>query len=183
MTCSNCEKEFTSKIKEAKFCSSSCAATFNNKLYPKRKLSNKCANCSNTCFASRKYCSKECYRVGIKAKKTSKDLEQIDHYCQNKTCNKQLTGTKTKWCSNTCNITQLRRDLKLQSIDYKGGCCSLCGYSKCVRALHFHHLDPKQKDFAISSCGHTKTWEKMKIELDKCILVCSNCHAELHDNL
>lgn len=70
---------------------------------------------------------------------------------------------------------------KLKAIFYKGGKCQLCGYNKSIRALQFHHLNPEEKDFTIS--GGTKSFEKMKPELDKCILVCSNCHAEIHDGI
>lgn len=51
-----------------------------------------------------------------------------------------------------------------------------------MRALEFHHLDPSIKDFGISTCI-TKNIASLKAEVDKCILVCSNCHAEIHDEL
>lgn len=70
---------------------------------------------------------------------------------------------------------------KLKAVEYKGGKCIVCGYNKSIRALQFHHLDPSQKNFGIS--GTTKSFEKLKPELDKCVLLCSNCHAEVHDNL
>lgn len=77
-------------------------------------------------------------------------------------------------------VTKRRRKLKLMAIEYKGGCCSNCGYSKCSDALQFHHLDPTKKNFGISAAGYSNSWDKMKKELDKCILLCANCHAELH---
>lgn len=55
------------------------------------------------------------------------------------------------------------------------------GYNKCIAALEFHHLDPNEKDFGIASSGATRTFEKIKVELDKCIMVCANCHREIHD--
>ena len=70
--------------------------------------------------------------------------------------------------------------IKVKAVEYKGGCCEKCGYNKYVGALEFHHLDPTQKDFAIGSKGYTRSWEKVKKELDKCILVCANCHREIH---
>lgn len=73
------------------------------------------------------------------------------------------------------------RKTKLKAIEYKGGKCLICGYNKSVRALQFHHINPKEKDFGIS--GTTKSFEKLKPELDKCVLLCANCHAEVHDNL
>jgi hypothetical protein len=77
--------------------------------------------------------------------------------------------------------TQRRRlKLKLMAIEYKGGKCSKCGYNKCVDVLHFHHRNPNEKEFSISGKGITRSWEKVKKELDKCDLLCSNCHGELH---
>jgi hypothetical protein len=77
-------------------------------------------------------------------------------------------------------ISELRRKIKLQCIEYKGGKCQHCYYDKCPAALTFHHLDPSQKDFGISSSGISRSFEKCKPELDKCILLCVRCHAELH---
>lgn len=77
-------------------------------------------------------------------------------------------------------VSEQRRKLKRQAIEYKGGACQKCGYNKCPGALIFHHLDPKQKDFGISAQGKTRSFEKIKPELDKCILLCQNCHAEIH---
>ena len=63
-----------------------------------------------------------------------------------------------------------------------GGKCEKCGYDKCQRALEFHHLDPNVKDFGISSIL-TKSFTSLVEESDKCILLCSNCHAEEHQRL
>jgi len=79
-------------------------------------------------------------------------------------------------------ISESRRALKLKAIEYKGGACSKCGYSKSIRSLVFHHIDPRQKDFTISN-PNIRSWEKIKLELDKCELLCSNCHGEVHDAL
>jgi 5-methylcytosine-specific restriction endonuclease McrA len=72
--------------------------------------------------------------------------------------------------------------IKTKAVEYKGSKCQVCGYSKYTGALEFHHLDPKEKDFAISSSKVGK-WDKIKAELDKCVLLCSNCHREVHANL
>lgn len=77
-------------------------------------------------------------------------------------------------------VSEQRRRVKLQCIEYKGGKCQRCGYDKCPGALTFHHLDPSQKDFGISSNGVSRSFAKAKPELDKCILVCQNCHSEIH---
>lgn len=72
-----------------------------------------------------------------------------------------------------------RRRLKSKAIAYKGGKCVLCGYDKCTAALEFHHLDRKIKSFGLSKRGLTRSWVSTRAELDKCILVCSNCHREI----
>ena len=80
-------------------------------------------------------------------------------------------------------VTKRRRKVKTLLVEYKGGQCEKCGYDKCIGALEFHHLDPTKKDFGISSNGNTLKLDIMKKEADKCILVCSNCHKEIHDAL
>ena len=72
-----------------------------------------------------------------------------------------------------------RRKLKEKLVEYKGGKCEICGYDKCIAALDFHHLDPNEKEYAICN-GDYKSFEKVKKEVDKCILVCANCHREIH---
>lgn len=80
-------------------------------------------------------------------------------------------------------VNKRRRKLKILALEYKGGKCIICGYSRCIRALEFHHIDSKEKDFGIGETGATRSWNEIKDELDKCILVCSNCHAEIHEGL
>lgn len=75
-----------------------------------------------------------------------------------------------------------RQNLKEKAVEYKGGKCEKCGYNKCIRALEFHHLDANKKDFTISNYS-VLSWDKIKLEVDKCILVCANCHREIHDEL
>lgn len=69
--------------------------------------------------------------------------------------------------------------LKLRAIEYKGGKCCSCGYNKYFGALDFHHRNPKEKDFLLSR-HRSFSFEKIKSELDKCDLLCKNCHSELH---
>lgn len=80
-------------------------------------------------------------------------------------------------------VTKRRALLKAIAIEYKGGGCQHCGYSKCSAALEFHHTDPMQKDFGIAENGHTMSEAKMKSELDKCVMLCANCHREEHVRL
>lgn len=81
------------------------------------------------------------------------------------------------------NTTKKRHELKEKAVKYKGGKCQICGYNKYIGALEFHHVDPNLKDFSISTDGFTYGWEKIKTEIDKCILVCSNCHKEIHAHI
>ena len=87
-----------------------------------------------------------------------------------------------KDCTNAQKVTIKRRAIKAALVDYKGGKCERCGYNKCMRALEFHHLNPNEKDFGISF-NLSRTIEDLRAEVDKCILVCSNCHAEIHQEL
>ena len=66
------------------------------------------------------------------------------------------------------------------AVQYKGGKCELCGYDRCIEAFEFHHLDSSKKDFGISEKGYTRSWVRIKEELDKCQLLCANCHRETH---
>jgi 5-methylcytosine-specific restriction endonuclease McrA len=76
-------------------------------------------------------------------------------------------------------VSKRRRKIKQMSIEYKGGKCQVCGYCKYQGALELHHLDPSTKGFGIGDKGYTRSWEKVKTELDKCILLCANCHREV----
>ena len=85
------------------------------------------------------------------------------------------------WCRVCSKQSALKRqhEVKQQAVEYKGGCCQKCGYAKYIGALDFHHLDPASKDpsWAVMKTSSLKT---LKPELDKCILLCANCHRETH---
>jgi hypothetical protein len=66
-------------------------------------------------------------------------------------------------------------------VKYKGGKCEVCGYKAYHGAMDFHHLNPNEKDFKISS--KLKKFDDIKTELDKCALLCACCHKEVHANL
>lgn len=80
-------------------------------------------------------------------------------------------------------VAKRRKKIKEMAIAYKGGKCNICGYDKCNTALDFHHKDEKNKKFGLSVRGLTRSWDKTKNELDKCILVCANCHREIHEGI
>lgn len=71
--------------------------------------------------------------------------------------------------------------LRAQAVNYKGGKCQICSYDRSLAAFDFHHVDPLEKDFSISS--RMTSWDVIRKELDKCVLLCANCHREVHDGL
>jgi len=91
-------------------------------------------------------------------------------------------GTKTpgEMAANTVReAVDYHRRLKARAIAYKGGRCVLCGYSRCNGALEFHHLNKSDKNFGLSKKGLIRSWVSVRRELDKCILICANCHREV----
>lgn len=159
--CCNCKESFEktlSSIKQNKkrglknnFCSRSCSASFNNRIPKRIKRARVCPTCLNDFYAPRKYCGDDCI-----PRQTSGEKRVIHKH----------------------RMSEVRKSIKKKGVEFKGGSCELCGYNKSLQALHFHHKEPGEKDFAISSAT---SWKKAKIEIEKCLLVCANCHAELHD--
>ncbi len=152
MNCKNCNQLTIN----AKFCSRSCSAIYNNKAYPKRKVEHKCKYCETALPATKRICST--------CKSLRKDRKII---------------RQQSWRTNHSDYNKnYRLKKKLEAIESLGGCCCLCGYDKCPAALEFHHLDPSQKEFSFSSSSRRYT--NLEEELSKCILVCANCHREVH---
>lgn len=114
-------------------------------------------------------------------------------------CNKNLQGNQRKYCSGACKqkahwykvkeqrntyhaqtIRALTR--KIEFINKLGGCCTVCGYNKNISALDFHHINSEQKSFPLDAKRLSNTNKnKLLEELDKCVLICSNCHREHHN--
>lgn len=88
-------------------------------------------------------------------------------------------GGTTKQC-NSCWTKVRREKLKEKYRILAGNKCSQCGYNRCPKALHFHHIDPTTKKFGISN-GYNKKQTLVIQELAKCVLLCANCHIELHN--
>ncbi|MEA2179365.1 MAG: hypothetical protein QOG77_2662 [Solirubrobacteraceae bacterium] len=79
-------------------------------------------------------------------------------------------------------VIERRRRLRAQLVAEAGGACVLCGYHRYVGALHFHHVDPSTKRFQLGG-GATRSLERNRREAAKCVLLCSNCHAEVEAGL
>jgi hypothetical protein len=84
---------------------------------------------------------------------------------------------------NSKRIVNVAKNGKKRCVDYMGGCCSICGYNKCIRALEFHHLDPSKKSKEYNKKFKLWNFDRQKKELEDCILTCSNCHREIHNKL
>ena len=110
-------------------------------------------------------------------------------------CGDPLSGRQKKFCSAKCKlsttnnkhqnyVSQQRRgyERRIRLIDLKGRICEICGYDKNAAALCFHHTEPKSKSFQIDlrRCSNS-SWDNLLKEVDKCQLLCLNCHAELHN--
>jgi hypothetical protein len=106
-------------------------------------------------------------------------------------CRRGLRGKQRKFCSrlcknkayNGCYDFQKSRGLrrKKQLVKLFGGRCSACGYNRCDAALSFHHQNPSQKRFSLDLRGlSNRTWDSILVEAKKCVLLCLNCHAEVH---
>jgi transposase len=74
-------------------------------------------------------------------------------------------------------VVRRRRMVRETIVREAGGRCVICGYDEYPGALQFHHLDPSQKQFALSGRGLTRSLERMRDEAKKCVLLCANCHA------
>jgi hypothetical protein len=106
--------------------------------------------------------------------KTRDDFYQYDTKRRTTYCKPCMAS----WMKDRC------RKLKALAVEYAGGCCKGCGYDKYQGALDFHHRDPAQKDFSIAAnMRRGDLSETMKAEIDKCVLLCANCHREAHGGL
>ena len=133
-----------------RFCSKSCSASYNNKKFP-RKFQKGICICGKSISASRTYC-KECF---VLYKRTIHPRKEQYKY-----------------------VKESRTRNKLRGLELLGGKCAVCGYDKCAQALEFHHIDPKEKSFSIST-NLNKAWKLLEIEFSKCVLLCANCHREV----
>jgi 5-methylcytosine-specific restriction endonuclease McrA len=80
-------------------------------------------------------------------------------------------------------VQKRRKKIREQALEFLGGRCARCGYRRCIDALEIHHLESSDKDFGISAKGYTRSWTKVRAELEKCQLLCANCHREVHAEL
>lgn len=128
-------------------------------------------------LSKRKYCL-TCSPFGTHNTRKIFDVYKGQKNCN--ICHKPLPSRRRNIC-NSCHVTKYRQNIKKKLVEYKGGKCHICGYNRCFRNLTFHHIDSDGKEFTISS--KTCSFENLKQEVDKCVLLCCLCHGELHDGL
>jgi len=106
-------------------------------------------------------------------------------------CGKDITKTRfQKYCSDCSHISHNQNNMKLQrnrgitrklaAVQSKGGCCEICGYNRNLAALVFHHTKEKNFGLDMRSFANRKS-EVLDAELEKCQLLCHNCHTEIHN--
>ena len=148
---------------------------------------------TNVRYWLKKYGLKTNSSWAIKHEQIKTDRKSGRYTCTQCKVNKELTkdtfyvksnGSFHAWCKDCNNKITYEKQLqrKRDAVEYKGGKCCVCGYNKYVGAMDFHHLDPATKDYNISRLT-TYSIDIMKTELDKCMLLCRNCHAEIHHGL
>lgn len=91
-------------------------------------------------------------------------------------------STYCKKCNGE-HVKERQQEFKQKCVEYKKGKCENCGYNKCSSALEFHHINPKEKKFEIKKSITRKFDDNIKKELDKCMLLCANCHREIHNSV
>jgi hypothetical protein len=133
-------------------------------------------------FSNRKYCL-NCSPFGSKNRlklETNPALPGLCRSCGNRFDYDRAKRNRRDICRR-CLDRYRRHQLKKRCVEYLGGKCKICGYKKSVLAMHFHHRNQSEKVFSISSRLRW-AWKTVMRELDKCDLICANCHAELHDD-
>jgi Fe-S-cluster-containing dehydrogenase component len=161
--CTICSKDLTGTDYRKLYCSISCKNKVRTKikkaqrnaivaLRPKKK----CPMCENFILNGQiKACSKAC---ATKLRHNKDYRQAINKYAI-------LRGHK----------------IKEKLVSLSGDCCQSCGYNKNYAALQFHHIDPKTKSFALNgTSSRIFSWEEVVKEMAKCLLLCANCHMELH---
>lgn len=192
--CKSCGRPLTyhEAVKLRKvYCSRSCAASVNNK-GRKRSLASRIKTAISVRIANGQQFTDELVQQAWKG-------VMADGVCEHCKIDYIKSTPKQRFCSKKCadshrklplpvkkenlsnSVVEFRRRLKERAVQYKGGKCQMCGYDRCMRALEFHHRDPSQKDFSIGANGTPRKWSVLKKELDKCTLLCANCHREEHD--
>ena len=181
--CKWCGHWFQPTTTRAKFCQRKCKENSrNNLLCLKRRRCERCGHWFQPTCERAKYCSRGCGAIShqqiCKNRRRQISLSLKNRRCEG--CNRWFKPKtkRARFCSQRCHGLTRHRKIKEACVAYKGGKCQKCGYDRCVAALDFHHRRPDKKEFRVSG----NTWSvKLRKELDKCDLLCANCHREAHN--
>lgn len=129
---------------------------------------------------NRKYCFK-CSPFG---QRNNRKLELCGKPKNCLICNKTMfrKNEKGKYCW-VCTNKKNREDKLKKLQEYTGDSCWFCNYNRCWAALEFHHVYPESKLFGLTKREMQFTWGRIFEEAQKCVLACSCCHREIHENL
>jgi 5-methylcytosine-specific restriction endonuclease McrA len=117
----------------------------------------------------------------LRGLKGTRQVSACGKKCRNKLVSQSL---KTYYTSPIKNKNLRHNILKKELVNLLGGKCIICGYDKCLSSLTFHHKNPSEKSFAISrALCKKRSKEELIEEVKKCVLLCSNCHNEIHEGL
>lgn len=182
MNCKQCNQETSNP----KFCSRSCAVSFNNSKAPKRKRTRQCKKCTNLARTGSKLCDTHYQkRAQFRDRDSRVPGTTMERECKHHGVTEfYVLPNKAVKCKR-CNVerVQVRRERVSRTLKKEaGGKCVICGYNKCDHALDFHHIDPTKKDFEVNR-RLTLAIDTLRKETEKCVLVCSNCHREIHAGL
>ena len=89
----------------------------------------------------------------------------------------------TRTRCNSCVTRGSRVNIKTRLVEIKDGKCQLCGYNKSPWSLCFHHVDSATKKFGLTVANNSRSWDSILNELEKCVMLCHNCHGEVHAGL
>lgn len=145
---------------------------------------------------SRERVKRECKRHGLTSSRspheivTEADPVEITRSCgehgETRFVRQRRTGASYRYVCAACQygyVKRRRQKVRATLIAEHGGACLWCGYNTSSRALHFHHLDPSAKRFSISANSSVVSLQRLREEAQKCVLLCSNHHAEAEEGL
>lgn len=153
------------------------------------KICEYCGTLMKDVRSDKKYCSRSCQGKAQREKK-KQGIDTSHRICQK--CGKEFVIKPFAYNRSYCydcvpdgdtpkTGSEMRAIIKKWVVDEKDGACIICGYNKCLDALEFHHLNPNEKEFNISDRQlKYSDWPLIKTEIEKGVLVCSNCHKEIH---
>jgi len=131
-------------------------------------------------FQRRKYCL-DCSPFGSgNTAKLSKYGETFEEFINKKPERDKLKSQKKNKEIYRKYQKQKREIRKQELVNLRGGKCSKCGYNSCIACLDFHHRNPDEKEFEISNSGLLLKWGRLVKEVEKCDVLCKNCHNEYH---